>query len=472
MKSKYPDWVLKHKRKGTAIHKIGNNYYLYKVSSVWDRNLGRAKKVTESYLGVITKDGLIEPGQRRRPSSVKEYGASMFLLKDNTDIIEALKKHFPYYFKELFVLSSLRLLHRSPLKNMLPFYEDSWLSEEIEGARVSEKFLSHLLEAIGGDRGTIVRFMRETLSSKEGLLIDLTHVFTNSEGVNLKAKGYNSEFDFSPQVNLLFMFSLEKMTPLFYRVLPGNVRDVNSLKATIEESGVEDVIIIGDKGFYSKGNIELLKEAKLRYILPLKRDNRLIDYRVIERGEKSRFEGYFRHKDRFIWYYRSGEGVWVYLDERLRVEEEEDYLGRIESHPEDGYSVEGFHERRKRFGSIALITNLEGVEASKIYQYWKCRAEIEVMFDVYKNLLQADRTYMRSDRGMEAFVFINYLSLVYYYKIYKRLLKEGLLEKYSVNDFLLHLSRIRRVKVGDRWIELEIPKQTRKLIEKAKLPIT
>ena len=170
---------------------------------------------------------------------------------------------------------------------MLPFYEDSWLSEEIEGARVSEKFLSHLLEAIGGDRGTIVRFMRETLSSKEGLLIDLTHVFTNSEGVNLKAKGYNNEFDFSPQVNLLFMFSLEKMAPLFYRVLPGNVRDVNSLKATIEESGVEDVIIIGDKGFYSKGNIELLKEAKLRYILPLKRDNRLIDYRVIERGEKS-----------------------------------------------------------------------------------------------------------------------------------------------------------------------------------------
>ncbi len=94
------------------------------------------------------------------------------------------------------------------------------------------------------------------------------------------------------------------------------------------------------------------------------------------------------------------------------------------------------------------------------------------MFDVYKNLLQADRTYMRSDKGMEAFVFINYLSLVYYYKIYKILLKGELLDKYSVNDFLLHLSRIRRVKVGGRWIELEIPKQTRKLIEKVKLPIT
>lgn len=469
--SKYPDWVLKHKRKGTAIHKIGNNYYLYKVTSVWDGNLRRARKVTESYLGVITKDGLIEPGQRRRPSSVKEYGASMFLLKENPEILEGLKKHFPYYFKELFVLSCLRLLHRSPLKNMSVFYEDSWLSEEIEGARLSDKFLSHLLEAIGGDRGSIVRFMRDSLSSNEGLLIDLTHVFSSSEGVNLRAKGYNSEFDFSPQVNLLFMFSLEKMTPLFYRVLPGNVRDVNSLKATIEESGIDDVIIIGDKGFYSKENVELLKGAQLRYILPLKRDNRLIDYGILESGDKSRFEGYFKQKERFIWYYRSG-GVLIYLDERLRVEEEEDYLSRIESHPEDGYSVEGFHRSRKRFGSIALITNLEGVHPSKIYQYWKCRAEIEVMFDVYKNLLQADRTYMRSDKGMEAFVFINYLSLVYYYKIYKILLKGGLLDKYSVNDFLLHLSRMRRVKVGGRWIELEIPKQTRKLIEKAKLPIT
>jgi len=33
----YPDWVLKQKGKGTEIRKIGNNFYLYKVTSIWDK---------------------------------------------------------------------------------------------------------------------------------------------------------------------------------------------------------------------------------------------------------------------------------------------------------------------------------------------------------------------------------------------------------------------------------------------------
>ena len=40
----YPNWVLKHKRKGTEIRKIGNNFYLYKVTSVWDKERKRARK--------------------------------------------------------------------------------------------------------------------------------------------------------------------------------------------------------------------------------------------------------------------------------------------------------------------------------------------------------------------------------------------------------------------------------------------
>jgi len=47
----YPEWVLKYKRKGTAIHKIRGRYYLYEVSSKWDKELKRARKITGRYLG-------------------------------------------------------------------------------------------------------------------------------------------------------------------------------------------------------------------------------------------------------------------------------------------------------------------------------------------------------------------------------------------------------------------------------------
>jgi len=236
----------------------------------------------------------------------------------------------------------------------------------------------------------------------------------------LAAKGYNSEFDFTPQVNLLFMFSPVKRLPLFYRILPGNVRDVSSLKATIKESRIKDVIVIMDKGFYSKNNLSLLEKEKLNFILPLKRNNSLIDYEVIRSGDKKRFEEYFKFKGRFIWYYNCGKEnlpVWVFLDERLKVKEQEEYLTKIETHPEFNYTIEGFHKNLFSFGTISVITNLKNVSAKKVFEYLKSRGEIEVMFDTFKNILKADRSYMRTDAGMESWMFINYLALTYHYKI-------------------------------------------------------
>jgi len=164
--------------------------------------------------------------------------------------------------------------------------------------------------------------------------------------------------------------------------------------------------------------------------------------------------------------------VWVFVDDSLKAEEEQDYLSRIETHPELGYTIENFHKKAHSFGTIALITNLEGVPASKIFEYFKSRVEIEQLIDTFKNTLKADKTYMRSDYSLEGWMFINYLSLVYYYKVYRQLLEKDLLSRYSPSDVLLYLSKYRRVKVSTRWVDLEIPKQTRKLIEILGLHIT
>lgn len=74
----HPDWVLKHKRKGTEIRKIGNKFYLYKVTSVWDKEKKRAKKITEKFLGTITHDGLIEPRQERVQKSLNNIAVKEF----------------------------------------------------------------------------------------------------------------------------------------------------------------------------------------------------------------------------------------------------------------------------------------------------------------------------------------------------------------------------------------------------------
>jgi len=332
MKEEYPEWVLKWKRKGTAIHKIGGNFYLYEIGSIWDKELRRARKVTKGYLGKITPEGLKEPFYKRnKVTDVKEYGASRFIMDGNEDVIIGLKECFRRWWKELFVISAMRMMYRCVLKNVSLQYEDSWISEGIKGARLDSHSIHELLEDVGRRREEIVRFLKGLgKNQKDVVLIDLTHIFSLSKNINLAWIGYNNDFEFTPQVNLLFMFSLEEKMPIFYRILPGNVRDVASLKMTIEESGIKDAIVIGDKGFYSKENQRLLEESSLKYILPLKRNSKIIDYRLVKEGDKRKFEGYFKYGERFIWYYKSKEEdggvVWVYYDEKGKAEESQDYL--------------------------------------------------------------------------------------------------------------------------------------------------
>lgn len=63
----HPEWVTKHKKKGTCITCVKGRYYLYEYSTVWSPEKKRAKKVTGKYLGVITEEhGLIPPGGSRK----------------------------------------------------------------------------------------------------------------------------------------------------------------------------------------------------------------------------------------------------------------------------------------------------------------------------------------------------------------------------------------------------------------------
>ena len=191
----YPDWVVKYKRKGTAIHKIRGHYYLYEIGSKWDKGLGRARKITKGYLGVITPEGLKEPGYRmNKPTTCKEYGASLFLIEENKDVIDRLKEYFPVRWKEIFALSVFRLLYQSPLKHMELHWEDSYLSEVFTGASLSKNSLHQILEDVGQDRQGIAEFLRSFVYGKENLLVDLTHIFSLSDNIVLTEQGYNSEW--------------------------------------------------------------------------------------------------------------------------------------------------------------------------------------------------------------------------------------------------------------------------------------
>lgn len=76
----YPEWVQKHKTKGTSVRKVGDNYYLYKHSS--KRVPGKKNPVpNDTYIGKITPDGVIRSDRKKVDAGnseiiVREFGFS------------------------------------------------------------------------------------------------------------------------------------------------------------------------------------------------------------------------------------------------------------------------------------------------------------------------------------------------------------------------------------------------------------
>jgi transposase len=487
MLNNFPSWVLIHKGKGKEIRCIKGNYYLYQVKCLWNKERKRPQKITESFLGRITESGLVK-GERIQKDktkitieniSIKEYGIASFLLADNNDVFLFLKNHFTAY-ETIFCAAFNRFVHHSPLKNMEHHYHVSYLSEMLPNASMNDKLLSALLLQIGSNRPAISAFMKQfmqkSIPDQSFLLLDATQVLSLSSTMNNAQVGYNSKGSHDPQVSILYLFSADAQMPAFYRIVPGNIKEVAAMSLTIEESQVQNSVLVADKGFFSATNLAFLVQKKMQYIIPLRRSSSLIDYTPCEVGQRKGFSNYLRFNDRIIWYFEKkatdNQRIILFLDEDLRRTEQHDYLQRIEKEYEN-YSLEMYHLKAKTHGTIALLTNLtEDKSPEQVYVHYKSRAAIEILFDTFKNILSADTTYMRSNESMEAWLFINHLALIFYYRLYKRLIQYKLLKKYSPKDIIMHLDTIKKVKINDNWLNAEIPSKSKTILQKIQIPIT
>jgi transposase len=481
----HPAWALKHKAKGTELRCIRGKYYLYQVSSFWDKKKKCTRKVTGKMVGRITKDDGLIPRGTKRPSKMqtmlqnittKEYGATAALQQVSADIINHLKEAFPKRWEELLALAINRLLHQAPLKNMEFFYKESFLSEQFPSLKLSKNTLTNLMQELGNNNENIANFLRKFVDGSEHLVFDTTHIISQSKGAGINQYGYNSQQVYDPQVNLFYMFSTDKQLPVYYRIFPGNIHGISALKHCVVESGTKNAIMIGDKGFCSEKNMELLQDAGLQYILPLKRDSALINYnRLKSRSYEQAFDKHFFYNNRVIFYYElspgSNQKVVVFCDQGLRLDEETSYLRRVEQQY-DGYSMDGYKEKQLSFGTIAMVTNMVTHSAQEIYENYKTRMEVESVFDTYKNLLQADRTYMHSDESIHAWIFINHLAILMYYKLFNLIKKHNLLTTISPKDLLIRLSMVTKLKINNQWYLSEINGKSQKMFNKLGLHVT
>ena len=492
--STHPEWATKFRKPGTELRCINGRYCLYVCSCVYDKETKKHRKITGKYLGSITEEGGFKPSKKRQLEAemerlrkgevvvpqkpkigeVKEYGLSWLVENKMGEITERLKKDFPNDFNRLIALTYSRLRYQSPMRDVAGDFADSHLSAVLGTAGLAPSQLSGFLYDFGGKRAKIVEYMDYFCSGSSNVIFDGTDLLSASRLMGLPQLTKTKTGAFDKAVDMMLVYSLDFKLPAYYRLLPGNIKDVKAFKLCMKESGASSAVAILDKTFPSAENLAFMEEAGIKYIASLRRSTKGLDYTPFQSRTNRGADGHFRYHGRTLWYKAQtidGRRVVMYFDEEHRIEEDRDYLARVDSGKYDNYTLDNYHAMAEKFGTIALITNTDKT-AQELYEAYKTRCEVEQAIDVFKTNLDADCTYMQNERSLEAYTFINFLAMQMYNLIRGALQKADKLSKYSPMQLIKFLSRIRTVWVDDQWQRAEMTKKETDLLAELGWDIT
>jgi len=128
----YPEWVLKHKEKGTYINCVNGKYYLYKAHSERVPGTKKVKRVFDGYIGRITEEEGLVPVRDKVTDEVivYEYGLCMTVLDLCADIAKGLRRDFRSAADRILILGLLSAIYGDCSQET---YEYSYLSVKFSG---------------------------------------------------------------------------------------------------------------------------------------------------------------------------------------------------------------------------------------------------------------------------------------------------------------------------------------------------
>lgn len=409
-----------------------------------------------------------------------------------------------------------------------------WLTErelptEMKGGNILASAVHGFVARIGADADGRESFFRRWirhLGFPEALICDSTSISSYSSNLELAEYGYNRDNENLPQVNLC-MVATRSGIPLWCRTVPGSIPDVSTLKLNAEmltDLGLENFTHSLDRGFYSNANIRDMLREGMGFTIGAPFS--VAQAKSIVRRHKTAlaspkrsfpFNGRIMRHATDRWRVDMGNGenrhleVHVFFEPACHAER----MARLEKTVfslEDKASKEDFQSRREAFtwlsenasslakcfsvkvlqdGRIAVarkpravarlsahmgytlvITSDAGASPEAVLADYRCRDQVEKLFDSLKNEDGQNRLRTGVDASAEGRLFLAFLALVLRASIEDRMRKAGLLRKMTTADFFAQMRKIKAVytKSGRRFL-LEISKKNRQLLALMGIPM-
>ena len=443
------------------LRNINDRWYVYEATSVWDKAEKKPKKVS-TYLGSITPSGEFKPKTPRTnvpvtEREVFEYANGRLAFQLLEDVHETLDEYTPYA-DELVTMAIIRAVDSQPLRRHPSRWEKLYLSQELD-VTVSPKHLSSVLKEIGRGKYWWHDLFTDLIETGDFLLYDLTTVFSRSENIKRAEKGYNPNHLYLDQLGVILAFSTATQLPAGVDIFWGSMKDITTFKEFLEVLEPQEVGFIVDRGLFSQELIEDFEEEGINYVVPLRKNSRLIDLRWL------RWQEPFIYRDRAIqWARRHTELGTLYLFEDPDLGgAQQTALNRKRA--EGNLSREEFEEKSEQAGIVAILSDLDR-PGPEIYDLYKGRHDVELAFDAMKNQLDADKTHLQDDEAVRGYFFVTFLALRIYFGVLTRLREAKKTSQISVEEVFYELSKVERiVEPGGKEIYATIPSQAREIID-------
>jgi len=490
---------------------------MYEITSQWDKDKKQPRQ-KRRYLGKLDeKTGKIIPPYRNiqniKIKSCKDFGNIYFLNSIDKEIglTDTIKEHFQYW-KEILACAFFEISERRPL-----YLCNTWLesaSYDILNQLHSQR-ISEILRDIGEEIERKISFFRgwaRKRDDKKVIIFDITSFSSYSKLTEWIEWGYNRDEERLPQINFGLAYAEPSSLPIFYTTYEGSIKDVSTLKNIMKfckSLVIDEVIFVLDRGFYSAYNLSEMHKNKVKFIISVPFSVGFVK-RLINKYKEgiNDIGNAFQIGKQILYGIKDKEvidnncfNVYIYYDEKRKVEAKTELIKRIfeiekkikmiKSAEEDGLKdylnemfigwkrlfeidkkegifvlsrkEEEINELIDSFGYSVIVSNYDfGIE--EVISLYRRKDVVEKVFDVIKNELNSKRLRVHSHEAMEGRLFITFIALIIYSWITKKMKEKGLFSKYTVEEILYELKKIKRIDIGDgKVLFTEISKKQREL---------